>query len=1060
MKKITKIKGFCKATIALVVALAFILPGAAVFVNVGPQSTVRTVNQNLSDDIMQVENTSGTAGDTGHVIYVTGTWSHEELFGYELAMYYDATQIEFVDVNKQGTIVEFPGSQWNIFWSYDDSVTPAYVLATAITWGEDFIPAGSGNIFKMVVNIKEHATNGETILDLAQDVGPLPSYCSYSNLTGGIIFPALIDGNVTISGGNNPPNDPSNPSPADGATGVDLDADLSWTGGDPDVGDTVEYDVYFGTASDPPMVDTVTVESYDPGTMELETKYYWKIVARDNHGGTTVGDIWDFTTESPPNEPPEFSDEEPLDGLFDVPLTQSEVSVMIVDPEGDSFDWSIETVPDIGSASAVGDSDGRKSCLISGLEFSTTYTWFVNASDTTGSGETTEAVYTFTTMANPANQSPVFSDEAPKNGTTNVSITIVPILGVTIVDPEGDSFDWSIETSPDVGNSSGTHGPDDIQNIKTCYVYNLQYSTTYTWFVNATDTGSGGTTREYYIFTTEAAPNQAPVFSNESPPNRSTSVPIALSQLTIEIIDPEGDSFNWSIETDPDIGSSNGTDDGTGGNSVKTCDISGLAYNTTYRWFVSAADTGSDMGRTATYIFTTEEEPPNEPPVFSDANPVGDDIPIATPELRVTIEDPEGDSFDWSIECSNGDSNAGTSDSNGTKICTLSSGLDYDTAYVWFVNATDTGSGETTEAVYMFTTESPPPNDPPVFSDEDPSNGALDVSIGTSSLRVTIEDPEGDTFDWSVETVPDVGTASNTGDSNGTKTCAISGLTHDTTYTWFVNATDSGSGESTEAVYTFTTIANTPPDQPSNPSPPDGATDVSCAPTLSVDVSDPDGDIMDVSFYNASDDTLIGTDTDVPSGTTASVTWSGLSYATEYSWYAVADDKMGGSTQSATWSFTTEAEPLPEPDLDCDGELTWIDVVPGETITDTFTIENIGDPLSELDWKVTEWPDWGDWTFTPANGTDLTPEDGAFTIDVEVVAPDEEEKEFTGEIKLVNQENASDFCTISVSLTTPRSRLSLRSVLLDFLERLFERFPLLEQLLLRLPLMSRLVNLK
>ena len=97
---------------------------------------------------------------------------------------------------------------------------------------------------------------------------------------------------------------------------------------------------------------------------------------------------------------------------------------------------------------------------------------------------------------------------------------------------------------------------------------------------------------------------------------------------------------------------------------------------------------------------------------------------------------------------------------------------------------------------------------------------------------------------------------------------------------------------------------NTPPDAPTNPSPADGATDVSTSPTLSVDVSDTDGDTMDVSFYDASDDALIGTDTGVASGGTASVTWSGLSYNTNYGWYAVADDGFV-STQSAIWQFTT-----------------------------------------------------------------------------------------------------------------------------------------------------------
>ncbi len=64
---------------------------------------------------------------------------------------------------------------------------------------------------------------------------------------------------------------------------------------------------------------------------------------------------------------------------------------------------------------------------------------------------------------------------------------------------------------------------------------------------------------------------------------------------------------------------------------------------------------------------------------------------------------------------------------------------------------------------------------------------------------------------------------------------------------------------------------------------------------------------MDVSFYDASDGSLIGTDSSVASGNTASVTWSGLSYSTTYSWYAVADDGSA-TTTSSTWQFTTEED--------------------------------------------------------------------------------------------------------------------------------------------------------
>jgi serine protease len=99
---------------------------------------------------------------------------------------------------------------------------------------------------------------------------------------------------------------------------------------------------------------------------------------------------------------------------------------------------------------------------------------------------------------------------------------------------------------------------------------------------------------------------------------------------------------------------------------------------------------------------------------------------------------------------------------------------------------------------------------------------------------------------------------------------------------------------------------NNPPDTPTNPSPADGATGISINPTLSVDVTDPDGDAMDVSFYNEYG-TIIGTDAGVISGGTASVVWSELSYSTTYGWYAVADDGTN-STTSSTWYFTTMEE--------------------------------------------------------------------------------------------------------------------------------------------------------
>jgi len=107
---------------------------------------------------------------------------------------------------------------------------------------------------------------------------------------------------IISAGGNQPPYTPSNPIPSHGATGVDINADLYWTGGDPD-GDPVTYNVYFGTSSSPPLVSSgQSGTTYYPPTMSYSTTYYWKIKAFDPYVSTT-GPVWHFTTESIPTQP-------------------------------------------------------------------------------------------------------------------------------------------------------------------------------------------------------------------------------------------------------------------------------------------------------------------------------------------------------------------------------------------------------------------------------------------------------------------------------------------------------------------------------------------------------------------------------------------------------------------------------------------------------------------------------------------------------------------------------------------------------------------------------------
>jgi len=147
-------------------------------------------------------------------------------------------------------------------------------------------------------------------LDYDEDVGPPepdePIGVAINNTLQEGFDPILINGanannvDITLWAPNLPPYEPHDPLPPDGATDVSINTDLSWTGGDQDVGDTVTYDVYFGTTNPPSLVmNNQSTTTYSPGTLTNETTYYWKIVAWDNHGATTQGPVWSFTTQQP-----------------------------------------------------------------------------------------------------------------------------------------------------------------------------------------------------------------------------------------------------------------------------------------------------------------------------------------------------------------------------------------------------------------------------------------------------------------------------------------------------------------------------------------------------------------------------------------------------------------------------------------------------------------------------------------------------------------------------------------------------------------------------------------
>ena len=97
---------------------------------------------------------------------------------------------------------------------------------------------------------------------------------------------------------NFPPNPPTSPSPFDGAIDQPINIVLGWYGSDPD-GDMITYNVYFEADDSTPDVlrcETTPTSLCNPGILNHYTRYYWQVVAKDEHGAARIGPIWDFTT--------------------------------------------------------------------------------------------------------------------------------------------------------------------------------------------------------------------------------------------------------------------------------------------------------------------------------------------------------------------------------------------------------------------------------------------------------------------------------------------------------------------------------------------------------------------------------------------------------------------------------------------------------------------------------------------------------------------------------------------------------------------------------------------
>ncbi|MBM3736520.1 MAG: hypothetical protein FJW39_12105 [Acidobacteria bacterium] len=105
---------------------------------------------------------------------------------------------------------------------------------------------------------------------------------------------------TTAAAGVPSPGTPVLTSPTNGGTAAATGLSLAWGA----AANAAAYDVYFGTASNPPLLQgNVTSTSHALSALTAATQYFWRVVAK-NASGTAASAIWSFTTTAPAGTAP------------------------------------------------------------------------------------------------------------------------------------------------------------------------------------------------------------------------------------------------------------------------------------------------------------------------------------------------------------------------------------------------------------------------------------------------------------------------------------------------------------------------------------------------------------------------------------------------------------------------------------------------------------------------------------------------------------------------------------------------------------------------------------
>lgn len=312
-------------------------------------------------------------------------------------------------------------------------------------------------------------------------------------------------------------------------------------------------------------------------------------------------------------------------------------------------------------------------------------------------------------------EQPVLTNPNPANESTN-NLWNTVLWNITIESPNGNTFNWTIQGSKNIGINASNNCVNGSYNI-TINLGNLTNETTYTVWVNASETINNNWTNETFWFSTYQpsfivydtlsfsgflnVSGNEPQLTNPIPTNQSSGS-ITTPRLYITVTEPEGQLFNVTWSTNE----SGSWVDFAWNSSVSSGTFSQIATWATglfqhYWWKIYVNDT-DQSGANATYWFITE----SGTPIISNPGPANASTSQDMyPLLNITVEDPQGDNFNvsWSTNATGTWVYYNSSVTNGSYNQRATFANASNTTYWWTVKVNDTG-GLWTNATYHFTT--------------------------------------------------------------------------------------------------------------------------------------------------------------------------------------------------------------------------------------------------------------------------------------------------------------------------------------------------------------------